>query len=56
MNRSGEIAAVTGFAVHDPRDFGLALVAFVLLTVWRAPPWIVVVLAALGGGTLELAS
>jgi chromate transporter len=36
-------------AVGTPRDFVLAAVAFVLLTVWRAPPWSVVVLTALGG-------
>lgn len=36
-------------AVGTPRDFALAAVAFVLLTVWRAPPWSVVVLTALGG-------
>ena len=36
-------------AVGTPRDLALAAVAFVLLTVWRAPPWSVVVLTALGG-------
>ena len=36
-------------AVGTPRDFALAAVAFVLLTVWMAPPWSVVVLTALGG-------
>ncbi|WP_336491645.1 chromate efflux transporter [Methylobacterium nigriterrae] len=36
-------------AVHSPRDFALATVAFVLLTTWKAPPWIVVVLTAIGG-------
>jgi chromate transporter len=30
-------------------NFGLALVGFVLLTVWRAPPVLVVVISALGG-------
>jgi len=43
-------------AVHNPRDFGLALTAFVLLTVWRMPPWIVVALTAAGGVVLALAS
>ena len=33
-------------------DFGVALVGFVLLTVWRAPPLLVVVVSALGGGAL----
>ncbi|MBB2964857.1 chromate transporter [Methylobacterium sp. R2-1] len=41
-------------AVGSPRDFALAAIAFVLLTVWKAPPWSVVVLTALGG--LVLAS
>lgn len=36
-------------AVKAPEDFGLALVGFVLLTVWRAPPLIVVAVSALGG-------
>jgi chromate transporter len=36
-------------AVTWPADFALALAAFVLLTVWKAPPWVVVVLTALGG-------
>lgn len=36
-------------AVKAAPDFALALVAFVLLTVWRAPP-IVVVALAVGGG------
>ncbi|BAU90006.1 chromate transporter [Methylorubrum populi] len=35
-------------AVVAPRDFAIAAVAFVLLTVWRAPPWSVVVLTVLG--------
>ncbi len=29
-----------------PRDFGIALVSFVLLIVWRAPPLVVVALSA----------
>jgi chromate transporter len=33
----------------------LALVGFVLLTVWRAPPLLVVVISALGGMGLALA-
>lgn len=36
-------------AIHEPADFGLALAAFALLAFWRWPPWLVVVLAALGG-------
>jgi len=35
--------------VHDIRDFAIALVGFVLLTVWRAPPLLVVAFSALAG-------
>lgn len=42
-------------AVGDLRDLALALTCFVLLTAWRAPPWLVVILAALGGVGLALA-
>ncbi len=41
-------------AVKAPGDFGLALVGFVLLTVWQAPPLVVVVISALGGIALAL--
>jgi chromate transporter len=43
-------------SVNAPSDFGVALVGFVLLTVWRAPPLLVVVVSALGGIGLALAS
>jgi chromate transporter len=45
-------------ALYDPvwtggiggrADFALALVAFGLLVVWKAPPWVVVLLSAAGG-------
>jgi len=39
-------------SVETPADFGLALVGFVLLNVWRAPPLLVVVIGALGGVAL----
>jgi chromate transporter len=39
-------------AVLTPSDFTFALGGFLLLTVWRAPPWIVVVLLA-GAGVLS---
>jgi chromate transporter len=42
--------------VHAPRDFALALTAFVLLTVWSLPPWVVVVLTAFGGTVLGVLS
>ena len=55
----GVNAAVVGLllaALYDPvwtsavgsaSDFGIALAAFGLLALWRAPPWSVVVFAAL---------
>jgi chromate transporter len=39
-------------AIHNPADFGLGLVAFSLLAFWQWPPWLVVVLTALGGELL----
>lgn len=39
-------------AVHTSADFGLALVAFLLLTLWTTPPWLVVVLGAVAGEAL----
>jgi chromate transporter len=41
-------------SVRTTGDFGLALVGFVLLTAWRAPPLLVVIISALGGITLAL--
>lgn len=41
-------------AIGDMRDFTLALVCFVLLMAWKAPPWAVVIVAALGGVGLAL--
>ena len=41
-------------AVLTPRDFALALVGFVVLTVWKAPPWIVVLLTASSSVALAL--
>ncbi len=39
-------------AVKGPGDFALALIGFILLTVWRLPPLVVVILSALGGVVL----
>ncbi|MGH2586296.1 MAG: chromate efflux transporter [Dehalococcoidia bacterium] len=39
-------------AIASPEDFGLALAAFGLLAFWKAPPWLVVVFAAVGGALL----
>jgi chromate transporter len=41
-------------SVHAAGDFAIALVGFVLLTVWRAPPLVVVVISAAGGVLLAL--
>jgi len=35
-------------AIFAPKDFALGLAAFLLLVLWRVPPWLVVVLGALG--------
>jgi len=42
-------------AVLTPREFALALGGFLLLTVWKVPPWIVVVLLAVIGALSGLA-
>ena len=36
-------------AVTTPAQFTLALACFVLLTAWKAPPWVAVLVAGLGG-------
>ena len=41
-------------AVLTPRDFAVALTGFLLLTVWKLAPWIVVVLLAATGAVLQL--
>jgi chromate transporter len=40
-------------SVRSPADFGVALVGFILLTIWRTPPLAVVVVSALGGIALS---
>jgi chromate transporter len=61
----GVNAAVVGVllaALYDPvwskgiggsADFALALVAFALLAVWKAPPWLAVLVSAAGGAALS---
>jgi chromate transporter len=58
-------AAVVGLllaALYDPiwtagvltaGDYALAIVAFLLLFMWQTPPWLVVLLCALGGSALS---
>jgi chromate transporter len=62
----GVNAAVVGLllaALYNPvwtagilsaRDFALATAAFLLLFMWQTPPWLVVVLSALGGAAISL--
>jgi chromate transporter len=42
-------------SVNGPGDFAVALVGFVLLTVWNAPPLVVVAVSAVGGVVLAIA-
>jgi chromate transporter len=39
--------------IGGPADFALALVAFALLVVWKAPPWLAVLVSAVGGAALS---
>ncbi len=64
----GASAAVVGIlaaALYDPvftsavtgaEEFALALLCFLLLASWKLPPWIVVVVGALGGVVVAIAS
>jgi chromate transporter len=58
------VVGILGAALYSPvftsaigglQDFALALVCFVLLVAWKAPPWCVVILAAAGGAGLASA-
>jgi chromate transporter len=39
--------------ITSPADFALASAAFLLLFMWQTPPWLVVVLSAIGGGLIS---
>ncbi|HEV8678432.1 MAG TPA: chromate efflux transporter [Stellaceae bacterium] len=39
-------------AIFGPADFALGIVAFLLLTMWAVPPWLVVVLGAFGASAV----
>lgn len=41
-------------AVHQPQDFGFALVALIALMFWKLPPWIVVISSGLTGWLLSI--
>ncbi|MFC4075916.1 chromate efflux transporter [Salinithrix halophila] len=40
-------------AIQGPLDFALALIAFGLLMIWKLPPWVVVIVTAVGGVLLS---
>jgi len=55
------VVGILGLALYDPiwtravrtrLDFALAVGGFLLLTVWKAPPWVVVILLAAAGTLL----
>ncbi len=57
------VVGILGAALYSPvftsaiggmPDFALALICFVALMAWKAPPWVVVLLAAIGGAALGL--
>ncbi|WP_462321989.1 chromate efflux transporter [Halochromatium sp.] len=41
-------------AVASPSDFAIALTAFILLTAWKAPPWLVLMATVLAAAALGL--
>jgi chromate transporter len=58
------VVGILGAALYSPvftgaiggmGDFALALACFVLLVVWKTPPWAVVIVAAAGGVGLAYA-
>lgn len=40
--------------ITNPSDFALAVAAFLLLFMWKTPPWLVVVLCAIGGAVIAV--
>jgi chromate transporter len=41
-------------AITSAADFALGVAAFLLLFMWKAPPWLVVTFCAIGGQALTL--
>jgi len=41
-------------AIAGAGDFVLGVAAFLLLSMWKTPPWLVVLLCAVGGELLSL--
>jgi chromate transporter len=40
--------------IANARDFALGVAAFLLLFMWKTPPWLVVAFCAIGGAVLTL--
>jgi chromate transporter len=40
-------------AIKSRADFGLAVVAYGLLVLWKLPPWVVVIVGAIGGALIK---
>jgi chromate transporter len=40
--------------VHRSTDFALGIIAFLLLTLWSLPPWLVVILGAVAASTVAV--
>jgi chromate transporter len=47
-------APVWTSAIFTPTDFGLGILAFLLLVMWRVPPWLVVILGAIAATLVTL--
>jgi chromate transporter len=41
-------------AIFGPADFALGLVAFLLLAIWAAPPWLVVIFGAVAASVIAV--
>lgn len=40
-------------AIKNRADFGLAVIAYGLLVLWKLPPWVVVIVGAIGGALIQ---
>ncbi len=58
MGTNAAVVGILGAALYDPlwttailapADFAVAAVGFILLSIWKAPPWVVVALCAVSG-------
>ncbi|WPZ15179.1 chromate efflux transporter [Nitratireductor rhodophyticola] len=58
MGTNAAVVGILGAALYDPlwttailapADFAVAAVGFMLLSIWKAPPWVVVALCAVSG-------